>query len=115
MNSNTQQKIIDELTEECSDFKDNIKYHEFLIKTINQLKSIFDTIELSSRYATTEMSFEEYCKENYNLTSKQKARTQKAYRSQKYRCECGDVIKLISKRTHLKSKRHLDNLEIKKN
>ncbi len=111
MSSITQKQIIDELKEECSQVKDNVKYHEFLIKTINQLKSIFDTIDLTRRYKTTEMSFEEYCKENYNLNYRREVRTQRAYRSQEYSCGCGAVIKLGSKRTHLKSKRHFDNLD----
>lgn len=111
MSSITHKKVIDELTEECSHVKDNVRYQEFLIKTIYQLQSIFDTIPLTRSYKTTEMSFEEYCKEKY----RREVRTKRAYHSQEYHCECGAVIKFGSKNSHLKSKRHLDNLEIKKN
>ncbi len=108
MSSITHKKVIDELKEECWQSQDNIQYQEFLIKTIYQLQSIFDTIPLTRRYkTTTEMSFEEYCKEKH----RREVRTKRAYHSQEYSCECGAVIQLGSKSSHRKSKRHLDNLD----
>jgi len=67
-----------------------------------------DTTECINKYkANTGLNKKEYHKK-YQLDNKDKI---KEYKSQKYTCECGQVLTISAKSKHLKTKKHQDYLK----